>query len=186
MRYILRGIVNQLWFWVEYNIICLHKKDVYLRRKGAKVGEDCQIITSLNNFASEPYLIKIGNRVTITAGVKLITHDASTRLFRDRIDGMNKKYGNLFGAVQVGNNVFIGVDTILLPNTKIGDNTVIGAGAVVKGEFPPNVVIVGVPARQVSSLDDYIKKVQQKMIPIHAQTREQLKTELINYFQETE
>jgi len=163
-------------------IICLGHKNVYLRKNGTQIGRNCTIITKVENFSSEPYLIKIGNDVTITDGVKLITHDASTRLFRSHHPEMNKRYGNLFGTIIIGNNCFIGVNAILLYGTFIGDNCIIGAGSIVKGTFPDNSVIVGVPARRVSPLDEYIEKVKNKMIPLTAETRSNLREELIQHF----
>ena len=53
------------------------------RRKGVKVGTNCRIYTTA--FGSEPWLIEIGNKVTVTAGVRILTHDGSTWLFNDDI-----------------------------------------------------------------------------------------------------
>lgn len=184
MLNIVSGFSRHLWQFVDFNLLCLHQKDVYLRKHGALIGVACNLITDITNFATEPYLIRIGDNVTITAGVKFITHDASTRLFRYRFSSMNSRFGNLFGPIVIGNNCFIGVDTILLPDTIIGDNCIVGAGAVVKGKFPENSVIVGVPARRVSSLDEYIEKVQYKMLDIRAQTHDELRQELLEHFAE--
>lgn len=182
VKQLVNGLARRIWRGVDFNLLCLHRKDVYLRKRGAQIGADCDLITDLVNFSSEPYLIHIGSRVTLTSGVKLITHDASTRLFRQRYPEMNARYGNLFGPIIIGDNCFVGVDAILLPNTIIGDNSIVGAGAVVKGRFPPNAVIVGVPARQVATLDDYIEKVRGKLVPLTAHTRDELRRELIDYF----
>jgi acetyltransferase-like isoleucine patch superfamily enzyme len=54
--------------------------------------------------------------------------------------------------VRIGSNVFIGARAIILKGTSIGDGAVIGAGAVVTGEIPPNVIAVGNPARAVSDI----------------------------------
>jgi acetyltransferase-like isoleucine patch superfamily enzyme len=182
MTKFLRAIAHSVWRRIDFYVLCLHRKDVYLRKQGVQIGSDCQIITDIRNFASEPYLIRIGNRVTITAGVKFITHDASTRLFRNQLPEMNDRFGNLFGPIIIGDNCFVGVDTVLLPNTIIGNNCIVGAGAVVKGQFPDNSVIVGVPARRISSLEEYIEKVRGKMVPLKAQTRDELRQELMAYY----
>ncbi len=49
--------------------------------------------------------------------------------------------------VHIGNNVWIGAGSIILPGVTIGDNTVIGAGSVVTKDIPANVVAVGNPCR---------------------------------------
>lgn len=49
--------------------------------------------------------------------------------------------------VKIGNNVFIGDKAMILPGTTIGDNCIVGAGSVVKGDFESNSLIAGNPAR---------------------------------------
>lgn len=115
----------------------------FLRKKGIKIGQNCEIHTMA--FSTEPYLIEIGNRVRIANGTQFITHDGSIMCFRDELKG------GLFGKIKIGNNVFIGINSIILFNTTIGDNCIIGAGSVVRGHFPENSVIVGNPARVVST-----------------------------------
>lgn len=119
------------------------KKVTYLRKKGIIIGQDCEIRTM--SFSTEPYLIEIGNRVRIASGTHFITHDGSIMCFRDELNG------GLFGRIKIGNNVFIGMNCIILLNTTIGDNCIIGAGSVVRGQFPDNSVIVGNPAKVVSN-----------------------------------
>lgn len=101
----------------------------------------------------EPYLIKIGSNVTIT-GVKILTHDASLK----KTVGYSKT-----GRVHIGNDVFIGWGSIILPNTTIGNRVVIGAGTVVAKDIPDNSVVVGNPCRIISTYDDYLEKTKQMM-----------------------
>ncbi len=51
--------------------------------------------------------------------------------------------------IRLDANVWVGANALILPGTHIGENSVIGAGAVVTGDIPPNSVAVGVPARVV-------------------------------------
>ncbi|MHC5269465.1 acyltransferase [Enterococcus sp. LJL98] len=124
-----------------------------VKNKGAKVGKQCRFYST--KFSSEPYLIEIGNHVTLAEGVKLITHDGGMWVLR----GIDSKYenANIVGKIKIGNNVFVGVDSIILPGVSIGDNTTIAAGSVVTKSFSGNVVIGGVPARVIKSLDSYIE-----------------------------
>ena len=114
----------------------------YWRRQGVKIGDNCFINNV--NFSTEPYLIEIGNHVAIAAGTDFITHDGAIWCFRDEI-----KNADIFGKIQIGNNVFIGNNCTILPNTVIGDNCIVGAGSIVRGHFPENSVIVGNPAKTV-------------------------------------
>jgi acetyltransferase-like isoleucine patch superfamily enzyme len=111
----------------------------YLRRKGVKIGQGCKILTV--SFSTEPYLIEIGDGARIASGAQFITHDGSVNCFPGEVDG------GIFGKIKLGNNVFIGNNSIILLNTTIGDNCVVGAGSVVRGQFPDDSVIVGNPAK---------------------------------------
>jgi acetyltransferase-like isoleucine patch superfamily enzyme len=130
-----------------YKILMLKASDEkrinYLRKLGIKIGERCRIRTM--SFSTEPYLIEIGDHTAVAAGTQFITHDGATWVFEDDVDG-----GGIFGKIVIGNNVFIGINCILLSNTSIGDNCIVGAGSVVRGHFPENSVIAGNPAQIVS------------------------------------
>ena len=54
--------------------------------------------------------------------------------------------------ITIGNNVWIGANVIVLKGTVLGDNTVVGTGSVVKGEYPSNCVIVGNPAKIIKRI----------------------------------
>ena len=123
-----------------------------IRNGGGVVGENVDIIASSIDMG-EPYLLSIGNNVTIT-GVKILTHDASFK----------KKTGyTRVGKVHIGNNVFIGAGCIILPNVTIGDNCIIGAGTIVVKDVPENSVAVGNPMRIISTYEQSLEKNEEKM-----------------------
>ncbi len=137
----------------EYSIA-----DFYRQEFGVTIGSNCRIMGKrLNQFGSEPYLISIGNNVTITEDVKFITHDGGVGIFRKEIPGLN-----VFGKIVIKDNCFIGVNSVLLPNIVIGPNAVVGAGAVVTKDVPENTVVAGVPAKRLMSIEEYKDKALQK------------------------
>lgn len=142
-------IIRQLIRWYE-------KRDPvkYGRKIGVEIGEKCSF-TTCPLWGSEPYLITIGNRVRFSGEVMLITHDGGTWVFRE-----NEKYKNVvrYGGITIGNNVFIGARTIILPNVHIGDNVVVGAGSVVTKSIPSGEVWGGNPAHFISRTSDYAEK----------------------------
>jgi acetyltransferase-like isoleucine patch superfamily enzyme len=152
----------------------------YLRSLGVRIGTDCDIFVSPGNFGSEPWLIEIGDRVTITRDVLLITHDGSSRLFREKYS--DSPWGNGFGPIRIHDNSFIGVGTILLPGVTVGPNSIVGAGSVVTRTVPPNTVWAGVPARQVATLAEAEARYEERMVPVTARDRAALRAELTRFF----
>ncbi len=131
-----------------YNEYTIEK---YFQKRGYRVGNGNRIY--IKKIAGEPYLVKIGNHCTITAGVIFLTHDGGAWVFREGNQDLN-----VFGKIEVKDNCFIGVSSIILPNVTIGPNSVVGAGSVVTRDVPPNVVVAGVPAKVISTIDEYEKK----------------------------
>jgi acetyltransferase-like isoleucine patch superfamily enzyme len=173
--------MKKLWTVLEYywklHVICRGDKIVYLRRIGARIGTNCSIYSNVS-FGSEPWLIEIGENVTLSMGVVLLTHDGASRLFRARTPGMHPVYGNRFGVVRILENSFVGVNTIVMPGVTIGPNAVVGAGSVVTHDVPPGCVAVGNPAKVLRSLEEYQAQYEQKMLPLKATNRIELRKEL--------
>lgn len=125
----------------------------YLQRAisyGVKLGKNCRIMSL--NFSSEPYLIELGDHVLISSHVEFITHEAGWVFSDELYPGKN-----IFGRIKIGNNVVLGMDAIIMPNSQIGDNCIIGAGSVVRGKIPPDSVAVGNPCKVVMKLSLYKK-----------------------------
>jgi acetyltransferase-like isoleucine patch superfamily enzyme len=176
-----KNILIAIGQFIKYYIVFKGNRIKYLRSLGVKIGSDCQILNRPINYGSEPWLIEFGNKVTVTYGVFLLTHDASSRLFRESLPD-SSKFGNRFGTVRVLDNCFIGINSIILPGVTIGPNSIVGAGSVVVKDVPPNTVVAGVPARDITDLEDYIKRYQERMIPIKSNNRDDFRKELTLYF----
>ncbi|MCD0459860.1 acyltransferase [Roseiconus lacunae] len=135
-----------------YHVIRLFGGGVAAARfMGVKVGDDCRIITT--RISTEPWLITIGNRVTITAEVFFLTHDGATSLIADERGRRHK-----VAPIVIGDDVFIGVCSIIHPGVRIGDRVIIAAGSVVTKSVPSGSVVGGAPARIIGNFDDYKRK----------------------------
>lgn len=126
----------------------------WLRNHGALIGEDVELIDFQCGW-KDATCLQIGNHVTLT-GVTCLTHDASLKRFLG--NDCNK-----IGRIVIGNNVFIGKQTVILPNVKIGDNVIVGVGSIVTHDIPSNSVVVGNPAKVMCSIDQFVEKHKRNM-----------------------
>ncbi len=133
------------------------------RLRGAIIGDRVRAFSPITS--AEPYLLKIGNNVTISTGVKFITHDNSAiKLFDNATD--------FIGEIVIGNNVFIGANSILLPGVTIADNCIIGAGSVVSRScFDSGTVLAGNPAKPISTIEKIRNKYQNNLFDFRNKNR---------------
>jgi len=150
----------------------------YARSIGVRIGKDCRLL-ALNSgtFGSEPYLVKLGDHVTVTAGVSFVTHDGGVWVFREKDPDIE-----VFAPVVVGDNVFIGVNSIIMPGVTIGDNCIIGAGSIVTKDIESGTVVAGVPARVICTVDEYEQKVKDRAMHIRSMPPDEKKAMLIKRF----
>ena len=121
---------------------------------GMKVGKNFGRLNGVILDPSHCWLIEIGDDVTLAPRVHILCHDASTKTFMNYT-----KIGN----VTIGNRVFIGAESVILPGVTIGDDVVIGANSTVTHDIPTNSVAVGSPARVICTLEEYIQKEKERM-----------------------
>jgi len=141
----------------------------YLRSLGMRIGEESRIID--RRIPSEPFLVSIGNHVTITDGVTFLTHDGAVWLDRKRDPSINR-----YGPIVIRDNCFIGYRAILLPGVTVGPNAVVAAGAVVTKDVPPGVIVGGNPARVITQVDTYLEKCRRESIPVDEEQRRRIMT----------
>jgi UDP-3-O-[3-hydroxymyristoyl] glucosamine N-acyltransferase len=127
-----------------------------LRNKGCSIGEECifygprDIIVDI----TQPCLITIGNNVRITSGVVILTHGADWHVLREMY---HKPFGSA-GPVTIKDNVFIGMNSIILKDVTIHENSIIGAGSVVVNDVASGTVAAGNPAKPIMSIEEYFRK----------------------------
>ena len=144
----------------------MKEREALMKKLFAEVGEGCYIEPPLHaNWGRYTHLgdyvyvnfnltlvddthVYIGNHVMIGPNVTIDTgtHPICPELRRDAV-----QY-NL--PVHIGDNVWLGAGTIVLPGVTIGENSVIGAGSVVTRDIPANVVAVGAPCRVLREISD--------------------------------
>ena len=111
---------------------------------------------------TEPQLISMGDNVWIASGVRFITHDMSGDMLKNAPqykEAFSKIYSPYYmGKIEIGDNVMVGTDAVIMYHTKIGNNVIIAAGAVITKDVPDGSVVAGIPARIVGSIDDFAAK----------------------------
>ena len=143
-------------------IIAAYRKAIgeyaWARKHGLKAGTGVSVLGGVN-FGSEPYLITLGNNVWIT-GTRFITHDGGTWAFR-RQPGHGEVVR--FGKIKIGDDTFLGSDSIIMPGVTIGKHCVVGAGSIVTRDVPDYTVVAGVPAKVICTLEEYETKCRAQM-----------------------
>jgi len=129
-----------------------------LRAQGVLVGKKTKFFNPNSNVidVTRPWMLKIGDYCKITHGVVILAHDYSRSVVRRSHQKILAEGRNTV----IGNNVFIGVNAIILAGAHIGNNVIVGAGAVVSGTVPDNVIVAGNPCRIIKNLDEYIENRQ--------------------------
>lgn len=134
----------------------------YARKIGVELKGRVTIYgSSYAMFSSEPYLVTLGDNVYISIGASFVCHDGSTLPFRKDTPDLE-----LAGEIRVGNNVFIGMGALILPNVSIGNNCIVGANAVVTKSVPDGSIVAGNPARLVSKTEDFLIRAKEKSLKI--------------------
>ncbi len=132
----------------------------YAKSLGVNLGENVKFYgMKPGMFSTEPWLITIGNDCYITAECTFITHDGGTLILRKEVPDLE-----ITSPITIGNDVYIGLKTTILPGTKIGDRCIVGACSLLKGEYPDNSVIAGVPAHVIKTTDEYLEKVKKESL----------------------
>ena len=144
---IIRDIFREIYYQKIKRMSAMEFRLFHLRRIGMDIGDNCWLFSD-DLETAEPFLVKMGSNVMISSKVMLITHDASASYY---IPGAS----DLFGRINIGNNVFIGMGAIVLPGVTIADNCIIGAGSVVTKSFhEKGTVIAGNPARKICTTEE--------------------------------
>lgn len=121
---------------------------------GMKVGKSFNRLNGVILDPSHCWLIEIGDNVTMAPRVHILCHDASAKVHL----GYTK-----IGRVTIGDRVFIGAESVVLPGVTIGDDVIIGANSTVTHDIPAGSVAVGSPARVICSTQEYLAKEKARM-----------------------
>ncbi len=129
----------------NFNNFCILRGKEFI-----KLGEDVWVgyFTLIDGSGG----LEIGNKVSISSGVHIYTHDSSNyRLYNTEKDPVNGSHIDR-APVKIGNNVQIGANSVILKGVTIGNNVIIGALSLVNKDIPDNCIAVGNPCKVVKQL----------------------------------
>jgi len=135
--------------WPKTNPLAPNHAVVFSTRRSdavIKVGDDCGFTGSTIVAADR---IEIGDRVLLGANASIVDTDFHPLRPERRAEAMND---GARAPIIISDDVFIGMDAIVLKGVTIGRGSVVGAGSVVVRDIPPGVVVAGNPARVVREL----------------------------------
>lgn len=134
----------------------------FLSRCGMKLHGKPRYIAPTVHFDGNDYsLIALGEHVVVSKHVEFLTHDFSIARGLQAIDKKMVSGGKdeyFLRPISVGNNCFIGLNSVIMPGATIGNNVIIGSGAVVRGVVPDNKIVIGNPAQIVGDVDVWAEK----------------------------
>ena len=111
------------------------------------VGADCGFTGAVLVAAER---ISLGDRVLVGANVSIVDTDFHPLTPEDRECDLN---AGACAPIMIHDDVFVGMDSLILKGVEIGEGSVVGAGSVVSRDVPPRTVVAGNPARPVRTLD---------------------------------
>ncbi len=150
--YIQIGEGSSLFSNFTSNMLGLYQRCIIVARYGGKIviGKNCGISGStVYSWDS----ITIGDNTRVGANCKIVDNDFHPLELEYRHKGLNEEYTRRKPII-IGNDCFIGMNSIILKGTTLGNNVIVGAGSVVHGTFPDNVIIAGNPAKIVKYLSE--------------------------------
>lgn len=126
-------------------------RNTLYRWRGTKIGTNVGIGHGVFIEESRPNLIEIGDGVNIGPRAVIVAHDSSYHC-------INPDIPILFGRVQIRKNGYIGAKAIILPGVTIGEGAIVAAGAVVTKDVAPGVIVAGVPAKVLTTVEEALEQ----------------------------
>jgi len=125
-----------------------------LIKTGLIVGKNFSMQEGVIIDGSHTWHIDIGDDVTLAHRVHILAHDASTK--------KHLSYTRI-GKVKIGNRVFVGAGSIILPGVTIGNDVIVGAGSIVTRDIADGHVAAGNPARVLCTLEEFLDRRRNEM-----------------------
>lgn len=145
------NFIKKIYRYFYYRYLMSKDPTLFAKKIGVNLNGKVYLYgQNVGMFGSEPWLITLGKEVVIANNCQFINHDGAVLTLRHKIPDLELTF-----PINIGDNVFIGFGSIILPGVNIGDNVIIGAGSVVNKDIPANSVAAGVPCKVIKPIDEY-------------------------------
>lgn len=129
------------------------------RRWGMRMKEWPNYISALSDVDGTDFSqIYLGEGVTISSYVRLLTHDWSPHTILKAFGIYTSTPIGRFGGIYIDDFSFIGTGSILMPGCHIGRGCIVGSGTVVRGQIPDYSIVIGSPCQVIGDSREYMKK----------------------------
>lgn len=132
------------------------KRNYYMKKVFGGFGENISYFPTI--MPLYPELIKFHNNIVVASGVSFCTHDAIHKVLNVCGGGKNGTFKECVGCIEIMDNVFIGTQTTILFDVRIGSNVIIGANSLVNKDLEGGYVYAGNPVRKICSFDEFVNK----------------------------
>lgn len=132
-------------------------RERWLRRHAVFAGMGENILWATRFYPIDAKRLKLHNNIVIARNVNFIMHDENHLIFNRMVDDSEWIFQKL-GCIEIMDNVSIGSGAQICPDVRIGPNAIVGAGAIVTKDVPPNSVVAGVPARVIGTFDELMQR----------------------------
>lgn len=166
----IRAIFYKLSFFHVGKLSYIGKPLYITGAKKISVGDKVRIYPGIRMEALDGGEIYIGNNIAVEQNVHIISGERILNIGDDTtisanvfISNVDHEYKDIdksvmeqplqFKETQIGKGCFIGYGAVILPGTRLGNHCIVGANAVVRGNYPDNCVIAGSPARIIKKYD---------------------------------
>ena len=157
----MKSFMNINRLWISFRLLTISsgmKGAAYLKKKQAFFSMGENVMIQPRKLPLYPKLIRFGDNVRVASGVSFLTHDVIHKMLNNLPENKGDMFREKIGCIDIGSNVFIGANSTIMYNVKIGNNVIIAAGSVVTKDIPDYSICAGIPVKVIGDYYSFVDK----------------------------